>query len=91
MPDYVPLRALVEVLAELGYHRPFETTASGTVGMDPRPHLFVSEGKVSGPKAVGIEPFDLNAPMLLAAARQWMVEIGIDEEAVDSALARFAD
>ena len=89
VPDRIPFRALIEVIEELGYHLPFEIPAAGPAGLDAGRHIYISEGKVPGPKALGVQPFDLDALVVVSMARRWLLEIGVDQHAVEAAFARF--
>ena len=81
MRDFVEFSVGVLILEEVGYHRSPEGSESAT---------FITEGKVPGPKGITLEPLSADAIMSVAIFRDMLLDFGIDEAALDAAIARHA-
>jgi hypothetical protein len=77
LPEWVSFDVFTRILEDLGYHR-----SAGS-------HIFVSEGRVPGPKALAVELLDSDLPISLSALHQWLLDVGVDPDAVEAGLADF--
>lgn len=69
------------ILERLGYHRPILADPFKRLPPEGPERTYVSEGKVGGPKAIGVA-FQQGATTDRDKLRAHLLDLGIDEEAV---------